>query len=166
MNHTHILSLLLPSPYDATARILSAELNAEGNALDAASSSADSLLSECDPRIATQLLSDWERVFGNSISASVDQRRAYVAGRVAETGGQSKTYFTDVARNMGYVITIDEFIPCNIMHDVMYPLCLEEFRFVWRINAHATATAAWVNDFEAAMLKDSPAHTKLIFTYQ
>lgn len=65
MNHLELLKRSLPpDAYDPDAPNISAELTAEGNALDRAMQSADGLLNEFDPRTTYSLLPDWERVAG------------------------------------------------------------------------------------------------------
>lgn len=178
--HASLLKQLLPASYDTGSRVLSALLQAEGNALDAAVLLSDQLLAEDDPRTAMQLIPDWERVLGNSANADTASRRAFLVGKLNEVGGQSKQYFIDLAKSLGFVITIDEFGPANVLADVMAPMYTSEWYFVWRINAAVNANyrqatvmdtvmdafASWGNaDFEAAMREDAPAHTQVLFAY-
>ncbi|MEI7456548.1 MAG: putative phage tail protein [Nitrosomonadales bacterium] len=178
--HATLLKQLLPASYDTNGRVLAAMLQAEGNALDAACLQADMLLTEADPRTALQQIPAWERVFGASANADTPSRRAYLVGKLNETGGQSKQYFIDLAKSLGFTITIDEFTPADILADVMNPMFSLDWLFAWRVNAAANANyrqatvldtvmdgfASWGNaDFEAALREDAPAHTQVLFAY-
>lgn len=111
---------------------------------------------------------------------SIQQRRSFLAGKLNEVGGQSKPYFIDLAKSLGYTITIDEFVPATVMSDVMTPMYTREWYFVWRVNSTANANyrqatvmdtvmdafASWGNaDFETALREDAPAHTQVLFAY-
>jgi len=180
VNHASLLKQLLPASYDTAGRVLSATINAEGRAMDAASFRADALLSEFDPRTALQTIPEWERVLGKGTYASMGARRAFLIGKLNEVGGQSKQYFIDLAKSLGFVITIDEFRPSDLMANVMAPMFTQEWHFVMRINAgigasyhQATvmdtvmdALAYWGSaDFEAALREDAPAHVQVLFAY-
>jgi uncharacterized protein YmfQ (DUF2313 family) len=65
MMHADLLKALLPPvSYDVNGQNLSAELGAEGNALDRVLLNADQILLESDPRTTVLMLPDWERVYG------------------------------------------------------------------------------------------------------
>jgi uncharacterized protein YmfQ (DUF2313 family) len=80
---------------------------------------AEGLIDEIDPRTATQLLPDYERVLGpdpcgGSVAnpPSLGQRRATAYRRwTMSPGGQSAAYFIALAAAEGVAITIDEFLP-------------------------------------------------------
>lgn len=186
MNHAELLKLLLPpSSIDPNGQAISAEIGAEGNALDAALSSAIGLLREADPRMAVLLLSDWERVTGlpdaclAGAAQSTAERRAAVVTRITALGGQSKAYFIALAERLGYTVTISEFRPYRVNSQVNAPICGELWTLVWQVNAaintvrRFTVTGA-VNDplaswgnaaLECAITRLKPAHTKVIFAY-
>lgn len=72
----------------------------------------DALL-ESDPRTATELLPDWERVYGlpdacSPLAESAVGRRGAVFAKVTAQGGQSPAYLVAVALALGYVVTIEE----------------------------------------------------------
>ena len=178
--HADLLARLLPASYDPSGRVLAAQLQAEGNALDMANLLADMLLVEADPRTALQQIPAWERVLGGSVFADTASRRAFLLGKLNETGGQHKQYFIDLASSLGFAVTIDEFTPADILADVMSPMFSVDWLFSWRVNAAANANyrqatvldtvmdgfASWGNaDFEAALREDAPAHTQVLFAY-
>lgn len=181
--HADLLARLLPTSYDPTGRVLAAQLQAEGNALDTANLLADMLLSEADPRTALQQIPAWERVLGSSMFADTASRRAFLVGKLNETGGQSKQYFIDLAASLGFAITIAEFTPTNIMADVMAMMYTPEWSYAWQINVQAgwnyaysqadisstvmEPLAHWSQnaDFENALREDAPAHTQVLFKY-
>jgi uncharacterized protein YmfQ (DUF2313 family) len=89
MNHAELLKRLLPPvAYDGNGTVISAELNAEGDVLDAALLMADKILSEADPRTTYSMLSDWERVAGlSALNLSLGQRHSILTAKLASRGG-------------------------------------------------------------------------------
>lgn len=69
---------------------------------------ASFLLVEAFPPNSYHLLPDWERVLGlpdpcNPVTGTLDERRAAVREKLARRpGGQSRAYFIDLARRLGY----------------------------------------------------------------
>jgi uncharacterized protein YmfQ (DUF2313 family) len=84
MTHADLLKLLMPSSMDAQGESLSAELIAEGNALDAAQYNADQILIEADPTTAVLTLDDWERVYGLPDGCTLVRTLALSAGMYGE----------------------------------------------------------------------------------
>lgn len=185
MTHTELLKRLLPpGAYDGNGPVISAELAADGNALDAALQSADGLQDEADHRTTYSLLADWERVTGLDESdtlliLSVDQRRAALTAKLSQRGGQSRAFFIAMSERFGFPgSTIDEFAPatCNsTCNDVLYG---EQDRFVWQLNLPSaggqfiancnspcnTPLGSWgTGSIERAVRAARPAHTTAIF---
>lgn len=144
----------------------------------------EDLLDEADPRTTLELLSDWERVAGlpdtcTGPLSSVAARRDALVARLTQLGGQSRQYFIDLAAALGYTITITEFRPYTVGSQVNDPLCSEEWRFVWQVNAAQDtvrkfrvtsgvdeALASWGNTLlECAISRLKPAHTIVQFAY-
>lgn len=187
MTHAELLKLLLPASLDPSEPALSAEIEAEGLALDASLGRAASLLLEADPRSTSEMLPDWERVLAlpdACVAATgevqtVAQRRAAVVARLTMQGGQSKAYFIALAETLGYEITITEYHPHTTEHDSESPITDEPWRFVWQANAPLNtlrdktseddsemATAVWGNALlECVISRFKPAHTHVIFSY-
>jgi uncharacterized protein YmfQ (DUF2313 family) len=139
--HADLLKLLLPPvAYDRRAPRITAEVEAVGARLDAFNAEADSLQREIDPRTASALLPDWERVYGlpdecRGAADMVADRRARLAAKVAETGGLSKSYFIGIATALGYQnVTIDRFRPTTCEASCEAALMDEAWRAAWRIN--------------------------------
>lgn len=186
--HADLLKLLLPpGSYDANARALSAELAADGAALDLAQWYAGEILVEADPRTASALLADWERVYGlpdgciavSGIAQSTAERRSALVSRATMQGGQSAAYFIALAAALGYAITITEGYPHTTEMDSEDPVTDEQSRFVWYVHAALDtvreltteddtemATAVWGNTLlECSINRFKPSHTRAIFAY-
>lgn len=106
-------ALLPPVAYDITGQALSAELEAEGGQLDDFQAVIDDLLLETDPRTTTQLLPDWERVYGLpdvglTVPQTIEDRRTLLTAKVGATGGLSKPYFKALLERAGYTVLIDQ----------------------------------------------------------
>ncbi len=188
MIHADLLKLLLPpSSLDPGAPALSAELLAEGNALDAAAATAELLLDEADPRTTSAFLTDWERVAGlpdgcvlaSGIAQSSAQRRAALVARITMLGGQSAAYYIALAASLGYTITVTEFDLHDVDDSVEHPLTGAPWQFAWRVNAPlntigvlavtdtvADPLAWWGNELlECVINRLKPAHTHVLFAY-
>lgn len=180
------VGLAWPRSHDATLTRLLAALADELARVD---QRASDLIEESDPRTATELLADWERVFGlpdpcvTALGAeqTVDQRRAALAAKVTSIGGQSRQYFIDLAAALGYPgATIDEYRPFNCNSNCNDALWSEADRFCWQINLPATGgtfvfncnspcdspLAAWGDEaVECRIQRLKPAHTRAFVAY-
>ena len=185
MNHAELLKRSLPPvAYDINAPVISAELEAEGNALDVAQIAADLILTESDPRSTSHLLPDWERVLGlpdtpNGQLPTVAQRRAAVVAKITMRGGQTRDFFIKLAANLGYAIIITEFKKSSVLSLVNAPIRGWRWVFCWQVNAAINTTRRYtvlsgVNEplsasgnemLEYAILKYRPAHTVVQFAY-
>lgn len=185
MNHAELLKRLLPSvAYDQSAPLISAELQADGNALDTAQIAAELILTESDPRTTSYLLPDWERVLGLPDPCAgqlptIELRRAAVVTKVWMKGGQSRAFFIALAARLGFVITITEFKQYSVMSPVNAPLCDQPWCFTWRVNAPLNTVrrfsvlsgvneplSTWGNALlECAISRFKPAHTIVQFSY-
>jgi uncharacterized protein YmfQ (DUF2313 family) len=158
--------LLPPQSYDRNGVAITAETTAYGNALDAANTSADSLLPEFDPRTTTLMLPDWERVYGLVAGTlTVAQRQAALAARRLAAGGSSIAFFIVLAASLGYTADISGVQVHTVNSDVEYPLYDAPWRFVWTVHAHANAGAVPAAALEALINQLKPAHTCAVFTY-
>ena len=143
MTHSELLKRLLPPvAYNPNAPVLSAELEAEGRALDAAQLAADQILIEADPRTTIQFFTDWERIAGlpdsccgTDAASTLAERRARLVEKITSTGGQNRQYFIDLAAKLGYTdVSISEFrqISCEDSCDGM--LYGDDWLFAWQVN--------------------------------
>ena len=144
------------------------------------------LVTEADPRTTTELLSDYERVFGLPTDCTINldqtlaQRRAALVTQMASIGGQSPAYFIDLAAQAGYTITITEFKPFTVADTVDMFIYGGDWRFCWQVNSTAggglkyfDATSgvdeylvAWGNEqLECLIKRFKPAHTTVLFAY-
>lgn len=183
MIHAELLKRLLPpGAYATGAAVISAELAAEGNALDAVSRSADSLPDEADPHTTRAMLTDWERVLGLLPSdLSQEQRRAAVAAKYYSRGSLSRAAFIALADKLGFAnATITEYQRANCNGNCNDALYSEADLFVWTLNVSAfggyfsancnsncnSALGSWgYSTLENAIRKNKPAHTTAMFNY-
>lgn len=139
--HADLLKLLLPPvAYASTGQALSSEITAEGNALDGYQTVVDTLLLETDPRTTTQLLPDWERVYGLpdeglTTATTIAERQAQLTAKVRAIGGMSKPYFKAVLEAAGYTVLIDQprgfFAGVNRCGDRLY---IPGIVWYWRVR--------------------------------
>lgn len=187
MSHANLLAQLLPpGSYAPNAKLLSVELKAEGAQLDAVQLSAQGLLNGVTPFLAGPILVDWERLLGLEPAGGYQQRLQAVLAKLAETGGLSIPYFIELARAMGYAISINELQPFWVDYshcdqDVIYE---EDVIWVWQVLVDGSqgavsysfyADASCVGDrllsfgdpvIEAVFEDLKPAHTFVYFAYQ
>jgi uncharacterized protein YmfQ (DUF2313 family) len=74
------------------------------------------LLNESYPGSAIETIEDWERICGLPWECTgpldtLEERRNAVLAQLAARGGQSRQYYIDIAKILGYDITIREFRP-------------------------------------------------------
>jgi uncharacterized protein YmfQ (DUF2313 family) len=78
---------------------------------------ADLLERESDPRATTELLTDWERNWGlpdpciKNPPSDYGLRRIALVAKMTLLGAQSRAFYIDVAKKLGYTITITEHSP-------------------------------------------------------
>lgn len=142
------------------------------------------LIDEADPRTATELLADWERVAGLPDpcvpeAQSTAQRRAALHAWLTTLGGQTPAYYIGLAEKLGYTITITEFHEHTVAAAVEYPLYTQPWPFAWQVNAPLNTIgllsvgdtvddplAWWGNTMlECVISRLKPAHTHVLFAY-
>jgi uncharacterized protein YmfQ (DUF2313 family) len=150
-------------------------------------SRADTLAIDVNPLDTSELLSDWERAAGlpdkcaGTLETTIQGRRNALAAKLASVGGQSKAYFIEVARQLGYEITITEFRPFRAgISRAGDPLTNGDWIYTWQVNARETTIIdfraglsaageplrAWGNDsLECKINQLKPAHTFALFGY-
>jgi uncharacterized protein YmfQ (DUF2313 family) len=105
------------------------------------------LLREMAPISTVELLPDWERVLGLPDDCApgpvtVNERRGAVLQRLRAMGGQSRAYFVEAARALGFDILIEEFRPFQIgTGRAGDPVDGLPWRFAWRVFAPETRNA-------------------------
>lgn len=148
----------------------------------------EALLMEWDPRVATTMLPDWERVLGlpdecaPTATLSIAERQRLAYQRLLEQGGQSRAYFIALAEQLGEPgVTIDEFRQFNCGGDCNGSIFGTGDVFTWRVNIpHEAQNARLMNcnddcgdglQFYKPSLAEcpiqdrKPAHTDVIFAY-
>ncbi|WP_243677251.1 putative phage tail protein [Sodalis glossinidius] len=102
--------MLPPKSYALTGERLGVELQAEGKSLAQLEIRAGEVADGITPFMAVGLLADWERMLSLSPDSSMtlQQRCQQVLARINATGGLSRTYFINLAKSLGYRVTIDE----------------------------------------------------------
>jgi len=142
------------------------------------------LIDEADPSTTDELLSDWERVTklpdeGVTEEQSRDERRSTLTSKLTTKGGQQIVKYLELAEKLGYEITITEFRPARCDGPCVGPVCIQQWIFVFEVNAPETTIdyldclgecdaplATWGNQrLEAAIRRKALAHNFVIFTY-
>jgi uncharacterized protein YmfQ (DUF2313 family) len=147
------------------------------------------LLNEADPRLAVELLPDWERLLGLpdgctvGVSLSLDERRRAAWHKLTAQGDQSRAYFIGMAEKLGVPgCTITEFRQANCNSHCNDALYSQADEFVWRVNVPLAVDNARMgncnddcndalqmytpNLIECPIRARKPAHTEVIFSYQ
>lgn len=103
------------------------------------------LLKGSFPKTATVLLPEWEKTLGLPDDCSIGEidtipkRQSAVLSKLLRTGGMSKSYYIQLAAEMGYAITITEFRQARAgLSACGDALNGDDWPFVWRINAGKT----------------------------
>ncbi len=144
---------------------------------------ANYLLVDAFPPTAYELLPEWEESLGlpdpcAGPAPTLQQRRAQVVARLANSGGQSIQFYIDFAKNLGFDITVTQFSPFRVgQNRAGDSVCSEAWAYAWRDNAPAVTVkyfragqsaageplAAWGNAVLLCELNAlKPAHTLLI----
>ena len=178
--------LLPPQSYSLDGKQLSAELLAEGNCLARTEIKSDEVLNGITPFFAVSLLSDWERVLAISVDSSmtIQQRRQQVLAKINATGGLSRKYFINLAKSLGYNITIDEPEPFRAgINRAGDRLWVPEIIWVWIVNiddaqvpvyrfrAGSSVAGERLMTFGQNLIENifqdlKPAHTQVVFNYK
>jgi len=147
---------------------------------------ANYLLVDSFPATTYELLPEWESALGlpdpcAGASPTVQQRRAQVAARLANSGGQSAAYYIGFAAKLGYGITVTNFAPFRCgQSNCGQQLGNADWFFTWAVNAPLNTVVrftagqsaageplgSWNNNVLECELKAvAPAHTVLQFRY-
>lgn len=147
---------------------------------------ASALIASSFPATASYLLEEWESTLGlpdpcAGDSPTLQQRRAQVVARFADSGGCSIKYFTDFAKTLGFDITITEFAPARFGQAKFgTPYSGREWAYVWQVNCPSIPVIA--AQFGGARFGDPyrtwggqvlicevssriPAHTQVLFNW-
>lgn len=147
MAHADLLAqLLVPGSYLPTEPNLAAQLQADGNALDAAQASAEQVLGAITPYGAGEMIVDWERVLGltPAVGATPQQRIDAAITKIRQTGGLSIPYFIQLAATLGYTIQIAE--PQYAQAGVSRagdPMWVQDVIWVWQVQVQGSASIVY-----------------------
>lgn len=164
-----LLSLLpLGKAWSRTDGAMPDLLNGMSQELSRVDDRITSLPDERDSCTTSDLLTEHEADLDiiPATGATDAERRITVRSILTAVGGADPQYFIDLAANMSYTITIDEFRPawCGVV-TAGEPCGDQEVIFVWRVNLvysldYIDPTGA---DLQARLEELKPAHTELIF---
>ncbi|ARK81032.1 phage tail protein [Burkholderia pseudomallei] len=164
---TQVLSGLAPSYVRQTAR-------------------SNYLLVDAFPATAYELLPEWEETLGlpdpcAGPAPTIPQRQSQVVARFVGGGGPSIADLIQFAGNLGYAITITQFVEARAGQLTAGGACAgTAWSFAWQVNAPLNtivfvragamaagdALASWGNSvLECELRAVAPAHTILIFAY-
>lgn len=122
-------------------RVLDTVLGAFAALLQDAETVAEQLMLEIDPRAATVLLPDFERVLGpdpcgrDQEALTIEQRQRLAHQRWTAAGGQSIPYMIGTAAKLGVTVTVREFWPSRAGYlRAGQRLRPEGCQFVWSID--------------------------------
>ena len=179
------LQALLP-PGRAWSRerdsVLSALLSGFSEELARIDQRGEDLLVERDPRSATELITDWERVLGlpdecSALSATLTARRQAAHYKMTGVAGLDAASIIQAAADLGYTITTDELDMARADAIVGLDTANGRWRFVWWVNVDARveyfSTLSRVDERLAVyppltelvcrIRAISPAHTHAVF---
>jgi uncharacterized protein YmfQ (DUF2313 family) len=182
---------------DAT---LTHTLEASATELARVDGRAHDLIDEANPLSTWHGMEDWERNLAlpdecSSPAGTMQERRDAVIAKLNDTGRQDLAYWYELAANMGYEITIEEFSPfvCGVSecgdadafaaeHPNTGRLGDENIRYWWNVVVHGPRLILFrcgesgptenlgeyiiAEDLECRMRKEILAHTYLTFEYR
>lgn len=149
---------------------------------------AEAMMEEIDPRTATLLLPDFERVLGpdpcgrDPSTMSLEQRRQLAHQRWTARGGASIPYFVGMAAKRGVAITISENRVSYAGEMVAGDELIEPpEQFIWTVNLALMGETLFIagegqagdrlydlilSDVECDIRRARPAHTEVVFNYE
>lgn len=165
--------------------VLTAFLDAASQELARVHLRADALMDDIDPATTVTMLEEWEHALAlpdncsGELRGSVGERRMDVLSKLASIGGQSPSYFINIARALGYEVSISEYRPFVAGMTCGQPLYGDDWAYTWAVNAPATTVRSmvagspcgqplrsWGNGaLECRIRQLAPAHTVVLFIY-
>jgi uncharacterized protein YmfQ (DUF2313 family) len=123
------------------------------------------LLDENDPRTVTEMIDDYERVYGLTTQGDLATRRAALHGKMLGFLSPSIPNIISIAAGLGYVATVEEYdytemfsciSPCN------YPLYTRQWMYVWVVTTPSGAADSTLTDVLESI---TPLHTILSMNF-
>lgn len=186
-DYLNILQQLLPTgaawPREADATLTKALAAWAEEFARAHNRAVDLIDIEADPRLATELLPEWETMVGTDpcsqyVPDTLPARREAVVSKLTARGGQSRAFYREMARGLGFdPVTITEFRPFTVDSECVDPICDEPWRFAWQVEApgaqdreltcqdHCQTPLAYqvgLEVLQCALGRTKPAHTVVI----
>lgn len=143
---------------------------------------SEELRRESDPRSATDLLPEWEKMLGlpdecSALSATLTARRQTAHAKMIGVGGLDRASIVAAVAALGYVITIDELDQTRADAVAGLDTTNGKWRFVWWVNADTRverfstlsrvderlAVYPSLNELVCRIRAISPAHTHAEF---
>ena len=147
------------------------------------------LLKEADPRSSNELLMEWENFYGlpdeceqDLNQTSIERRYKLLNRAITVRGGQSRQFFIDFVKALGFDITITEFRPFKAGRSSAGDALTNtiEWRFTWRVNLPAVVAynfsagskageplRVFRNDaVECSIDHLKPAHTNVLYKFE
>lgn len=113
-------------------------LRALAGRLNRVEANGDALLREMRPETTFQLLPDWEDYLElpecDLPTGTVEERRAAIVEKYHRKGGLAPWQIEDVAKALGFTITVHAILPHHCMRSCMYPLYPARYRWLLQIN--------------------------------
>lgn len=144
------------------------------------------LVKEDNPESANELLTDWERLLAlpgpcDTLPETIQERRLAAHGKLIRVGGASPAYFIDLAKSLGYQVTITEYRPFRAGFSAAGDILTnDQWLNHWMVDAAETAVVefsagqsaagepvrSWGEDqLECPIEQLKPAHTVVNFSY-
>lgn len=168
------LAKLLPQGA-AWPRVLTARLHdlllAAADELARIYGRGEDLLAEAHPATIDEMLADWEQELGLpdvcvTEEQTTEERRAAIAAKLLQVGGQSRQYYIDVAGGLDIEVTIEEHHPFYVgIHGCGDPIGEIDWKFTWTMHAPDETSAASRQALECSISNIAPAHTRVLFSY-
>jgi len=137
VSHKQALTQLFPLDMGP---VFAADIEIEGNHLDALQAAADELQKEMHGHLSDKFLSSWERVLDITPPIPApgemgDDRRQEVARKIRHKGGLKKGYYVQLAAELGAEIAVKELRPFRAGASRVGEQ-------LWKINARAGRMSA------------------------
>lgn len=106
------------------------------------------LIKDAFPSTAYNLLTEWESTLAlpdtcaNDVVDSVAYRRAAVVKKLVGVGGQSMAYYTDLAKNFGFNISITQHAPSKFGQTFGNTFGGQDWAFAWTVTTPDFATVS------------------------
>ena len=185
--YSTILRKLLPVG-DAWATqpgsVMAQVLDATGGALERAHNRMMDLVDEANPRQAAELINDWETHCSLPDGCAgqpntLAERRDRVVARLTARGGQSKAFYIQMARDLGFDIAVHEHKPFRARSHCTAAINPDPWRHVVFVDGPAQtvrhmlcgsacndALRSWGNQaLECHMRRTLPGHALVHFRY-